>query len=149
MIKTIQLVVMVMLCLNFCFSYATKGCPQPPATRTYVYSFKGYNSGYKTGHHFNKNELLRGRIITVRNYTVAQLFALALRLENQKRIIIDVHEPEKLKMKYCYKLVVPYQHQDNFYVLMQRSLGKEFPEYVVKMEKRNRRYFMVVRDKEE
>ncbi|WP_316788847.1 hypothetical protein [Pedobacter frigoris] len=156
--KTIQSVVMAALCLNFCYGQNKKTCPKPETTRTYVYAFSGFKSGYKTGYRISEDQFMKGRVLTVRNYTITQLFALALRLErphdtsekanDQERIVIDVRQPEKLKRIYCYKLVVPYNHQDDFYVLMQRSLNDEFPEYIVKMEKRDKEYFMVIRDKE-
>ncbi|TKC03940.1 hypothetical protein [Pedobacter frigoris] len=145
--KMIQLVLMLALCLNFCFGQVRKNSPPPSTTRTYVYSFRDYKSGYKMGYRLSRDEVLKGRIIAVSNHTIAQLFALALRLENQKQIAIEVREPEKLKRKYCYKLVVPYHHQDDFYILMLKSLNDEFPEYDVKKELRDKKYFMVIRDK--
>lgn len=156
--KTMQLVVMAALCLNFCYGQHKNNCPKPGTSRTYVYAFSGFKSGYKTGYRISEEQFMKGRVLTVRNYTITQLFALALRLERphdtsinaneQERIIIDVRQPEKLNRKYCYKLVVSYNHQDDFYVLMQRSLNDEWPEYEVKMEKRGKEYFMTIRDKE-
>jgi len=148
--QTIKLVVMATLCLNFCYGQGTN--------KSYIYALTAYKSGYKTGYRITDDHFLRGRAITVRNYTLPQLFALALKLESikdnsvkvkdQQQIIIDVHQPEKLNKKYCFKLVVPYDHQDDFYPLMQRTLNKEFPEYLVKIEKRDKNYFMVIRDQE-
>lgn len=156
--RTMQLVVMAALCLNFCYGQNKKNCPKPGTTRAYIYAFTGYKSGYKTGYRISEDQFMKGRVLTVRNYTITQLFALALRLEPphdtsekasvDERIIIDVRQPQKLKRLYCYKLVVPYNHQDDFYVLMQKSMNDEWPEYSVKMEKRGKDYFMVIRDKE-
>ncbi|WP_169304325.1 hypothetical protein [Pedobacter frigoris] len=44
--------------------------------------------------------------------------------------------------------VVGSMNRDDFYVLMQKSLNDEFPEYEVKMEKRDKEYFMILRDKD-
>ena len=147
---TIKLVVMAALCLNFCYG-------QDKTSKSYIYALTGFKYGYKTGYRFNDDEFKRGRAITVRNYTMPQLFALALRLEHpagasqkqidRDQIIIDVLQPEKLIKKYCYKLVVPYNHQDSFYELMQRSLNEEFPEYLIKVEKRDKEYVMIIRDR--
>jgi len=102
---------------------------------------------------------MKGKTIVVRNYTITQLFALALKLRIAKdasdkqtsgndQIIVEVRQPEKLKSLHCYKLVVPFYLTDNFYVIMHQSLNEEFPQYVVKMERRGGEDVMVIRDKE-
>lgn len=170
--KTIQLVVMATLCLNFCYGQHPKDCPelvkssaktikvphQSANTQPYKYAFSAYQSGYKTGYRISNDEFLKGKSITVRNYTLCQLYALALKLEPPKdssekagldaNIILDLRQPDKLHKRYCYKLVVPYHQQDDFWVLMQRSLNEEFPEYTAVMERRGQGYVMVIRDKE-
>ncbi|MEJ2884385.1 hypothetical protein [Pedobacter sp. GR22-6] len=170
--KTMKMVVMAALCLNFCYGQAQKDCPTEKKkgaksikeahtsanTQVFKYAFTGYKSGYKTGYRISNDEFLKGKSITVRNYKLKDLYALALRLEPphdssereavQDRIILDLRQPEKLEKLYCYKLAVPYQQQDNFWVIMQRSLSEEFPEYTAVMERRGKEYFMVIRDKE-
>ncbi|WP_316792049.1 hypothetical protein [Pedobacter frigoris] len=156
---TMKLVVMAALCFNFCYGQTKKACPKSGTTRTHIYAFTGYKSGYKRSCRVSADEFMRGKMITVRNYTIPQLYAIALRLAppndasfkagEQEKVIIDVRQPEKLKRLYCYKLVVPYNHQDDFYILMHRSLDGEWPEYEVKMEKKGKEYFMVIRDKEQ
>lgn len=170
--KTIQMVVMAALCLNFCYGQDKKDCPQSEKTtlkgikeahssantQVFKYAFTGYQSGYKTGYRISPDVFMKGKSITVRNYTLKQLYALALRLEGvddsseregaEERIALDLRQPEKLDKVYCYKLVVPYQQQDDFWVLMQRSLNEEFPEYTAVLERRGKEYFLVIRDKE-
>ncbi len=170
--KTIQMVVMAALCLNFCYGQELKDCPTEKKkgaktikevhtsanTQVFKYAFTGYQSGYKPGYRVSPDVFIKGKSISVRNYTLKQLYALALRWEGthdtseqegaEKRIVLDVRQPEKLDKVYCYKLVVAYQQQDDFWVLMQRSLNEEFPEYTAVMERSGKEYFMVIRDKE-
>jgi len=47
---------------------------------------------------------------------------------NEKKITIDVMNPDKLQEIRCYKIFVP-QQIANFYTIMQQSLKLEFPDY--------------------
>lgn len=162
--KSILTIIVAALCLNFCYGQEKKNCPKPIKTsqnQPYKYDFCGFKSGYKPGYIVTDDVFMKGKSITVRNYTIAQLFALALRLHNnnsnndtsekqtsQDQIVIDVRQPEKLNTCYCYKLVVPFYLTDNFYIIMQQSLNEEFPQYTVKMERRGKEDVMVIKDKE-
>ena len=175
--KTTPLILMALLCLNFCYAQDKKNCPKPAKTsqgitakpdikpnnasvnQPYKYDFSGFKSGYQPGYIVTDDAFMKGKTIVVRNYTITQLFALALRLRIAKdasdkqtsgndQIIVEVRQPEKLKSLHCYKLVVPFYLTDNFYVIMHQSLNEEFPQYVVKMERRGGEDVMVIRDKE-
>jgi hypothetical protein len=161
--KSILTIIVAALCLNFCYGQEKKNCPKPTKTsqnQPYKYDFCGFKAGYKPGYRITDDEFMKGKSITVRNYSITQLFALALRLQNPNKdtskeqainkdqIIIDVRQPDKLNTLYCYKLVVPFYLTDNFYIIMQSSLNEEFPQYIVKMERRGNTDVMVIKDKE-
>ncbi len=174
--KTTQIIVMAALCLNFCYGQSkitnlnkgncatgqaaskSNGNASPQANLPYKYDFSGFKSGYKSGYRISNDDFMKGKSITVRNYTITQLFALALRLHpandtsteqarGKDQIVIDVRQPDKLNALHCYQLVVPFYLTDNFYVIMQQSLIEEFPEYVVKMERKGDANCMVIKDR--
>ena len=43
-------------------------------------------------------------------------------------------------------MVLPWQ-ADNFYIIMQQILNREFPVYTASMEYRDNKYYMVIRDR--
>jgi len=149
--KTILTFAMAALCLNFCLAQ-DKQKASSSVNQPYKFDFSGFKSGYKSGYRITDDEFMKGKSITVRNYTITQLFALALGAGKHgipaDHIIIDVREPGKLNQLKCYQLVVPFYLTDNFYIIMQQSLHEEFPEYIVKMERRGTEYFMLIIDKE-
>ncbi|MES2454256.1 MAG: hypothetical protein V4594_01895 [Bacteroidota bacterium] len=172
--KTSQIIVLAALCLNICYGQDKQSCSEQPkalqknkrikagvqpvnstVNQPYKYAFSGFKSGYKCGYRISDDEFMKGKSITVRNYTVTQLFALAMgagemksTLVQAEKIVINVRQPEKLNQIRCYQLVVPFYLTDNFYVIMQQSLNEEFPEYIVKMERREGGDFMVIKDRE-
>jgi hypothetical protein len=168
--KSIQTIIVAALCLNFCYGQDKKNCPKPikspqlkqnnsSVNQPYKYDFSGFKSGFQPGYIVTDDVFMKGKTIVVRNYTITQLFALALRLDNPKNdtsqkqvshnhIVIDVRQPDELNARHCYKLVVPFYLTDNFYIIMQRSLNEEFPQYTVKMERRGEADVMVIKDKE-
>ena len=183
--KTSQIIVLAALCLNICYGQDKQSCSEQTkvlqkhkrikagvqpinssVNQPYKYAFSGFKSGYKSGYRISDDEFMKGKSITVRNYTVTQLFALAMGTGQMKKtvmtdksyepmpaiqaekIIIDVRQPEKLNQIRCYQLVVPFYLTDNFYVIMRQSLNEEFPEYMVKMERREGGDYMVIKDKE-
>lgn len=158
------LMLIAVLGLNFCYGQEAakqtkipfKDAKPNPASahQDYVYSISGFKSGYKPGYRIDEHEFVKGRSITVRNYNIIQLFKLALEAGmpecaiDSAHILIDVREPKKLQAIHCFKLVVPFYQTDNFYIIMQRCLNEQFPEYKVKMEVRSKESFMVIRDRE-
>lgn len=136
--NSVKLGLAIILCLNLCYGQTT---------RSYVYRFSGYKEKGKNGYLVKDTPFKSAKSIIVTNYSITRLFALAFRLENHKRIIINVRQPEKLKKLYCYKLVVPYNHEDDFYVLMQKSMNEQWPEYSVKMQMKGKDYCLMIRDK--
>jgi hypothetical protein len=161
---TISIIVLALFCLNFCYGQGKQNC-NASTTQPYKYDISGFKSGYKPGYRITDDEFMKGKSIIVRNYSITQLFALALRLDNAgntsanakdtseeqtkntDRILMDVREPEKLKSLHCFQLVVPFYLTDNFYVIMQACLNAEFPDYVVKMERKDAANYMVIKDK--
>ncbi|WP_285056642.1 hypothetical protein [Pedobacter ginsengisoli] len=176
--KTTPLILMALLCLNFCYAQDKKNCPKPTkpsqvitakpgikpnnssVNQPYKYDFSGFKSGYQPGYIVTDDAFMKGKTIVVRNYSIIQLFTLALRLQKgnidtskeqaigKDQIVIEVRQPEKLNTLYCYKLVVPFYLTDNFYIIMHQSINEEFPQYTAKMERRDGADVMVIKDKE-
>jgi hypothetical protein len=172
--KTTSFIAMTVLCLNFCYGQEKQDCSRQTKSskkslqvkpnnssvnQPYKFHLSGFKSGYQPGYIVTDDVFMKGKTIVVRNYTITQLFALALKLRiardasdkqtsSNDHIIVEVRQPEKLKSLHCYKLVVPFYLTDNFYVIMHQSLNEEFPQYVVKTEKRGGEDVMVIRDKE-
>lgn len=151
--KTTSFIAMAVLCLNFCFGQVKSN--NSSINKPYKYGFSSYKSGYKPGYRISTDEFMRCKSITVRNYTITHLFALALGagdktnpLIPEEKILLGVRQPSKLKQLKCFQLIVPFHLIDNFYVIMQQSLNEEFPEYIVKMQKFEKECYMVIEDKE-
>jgi len=148
------MIVMAALCLNFCYGQdkqKANSCVNQP----YKFDFSGFKSGYQPGYRISNDEFLKGKTITVRNYTITQLFALAMGAGQAAKaaipaenIVIDVREPNKLNQIKCYQLIVPFYLTDNFYIIMRQNLQEEFPEYVVKMGNRGSQSYMTIKDKQ-
>jgi hypothetical protein len=149
--KTKITFVMATLCLNFCYGQPKSKSPIDTTATIFKYGFTGFKSGYPSGYRMNRDAFGNYKTITVRNYTITQLFAVALGAGRQIReeaIMKEVREPKKLDAIYCYKLMVPAWQADNFYIIMQQNLNLEFRDYQASMEERNGKYYMVIRDKE-
>jgi len=133
--KTTKLTfVMATICLNFSYGQMKEKLPAENQFQLYQYGFSGFKSGYKPGFSIKKEVANRGKTITVRNYTVEQLFAIAYGAGapiNKDQIIIDTIEPKKLQEIRCYKLFVPQHQIDSFYTIMQQNLHMEFPDYTI------------------
>lgn len=161
--KTTQIIVMAVLCLNFCYGQQKKACPDLNQNNIYQlkdcqYGITGFKSGFKPGYILSDNRFNKGQTIMVRNCTLIELFSIAMGTGVSAgkpgrictdQVTIDVRDPKPLHKLYCYKLVVPAWQVDNFFVLMQQNLKLEFPQYVVTMERRELTDFMVIRDKDE
>lgn len=120
--------------------------------KIFKYGFCGYKSGYKPGVKITNDVFAKGKMITVRNLPIVQLYAIALCMGQQiceDQIVLDVREPKKLWELRCYQLIVPAQQVDNFYVTMHQNLNIEFPEYVAKMEMRNNIMHLIITDKDD
>jgi hypothetical protein len=150
--QTILTLVMAALCLNLSYSQTKQKCPDQNKPQTFQYGITGFKSGYKPGFRISEHKFDKGRTIMVRNHSITRLFAIALGAGTticDEQIILDVKEPKKLSQIHCYKLVVPSWQTDNFYTIMQQNLNAEFPGYLVAMECRNDKYFMVIKDRDD
>ena len=139
--------VMATICLNFSYGPSKAESPIHNQFQLYRYSFLEFKSGHTPSHRVKKHS--RGKTITVINYTVEQLFALAFGAGtsiNQEQTIIDVIDRKKLQEMRCYKLFVPQQQIDNFYGIMQQNLNMEFPEYKIKIEPIGNEKYMIITD---
>ena len=140
---------MATICLNFSYAQLKEKSPAENQLQLFQYGFSGFNSGYKPGFRIKKEIANRGKTITVRNYTVQQLFAIAYGAGtpiNHEQVIIDVAEPKKLQQIRCYKLFVPQQQIDNFYSIMQQNLHMEFPDYKITIEQKDNKNYMIIKD---
>ena len=148
--KTTKLTfVMATICLNFSYAQLKEKSPAENQLQLFQYGFSGFNSGYKPGFRIKKEIANRGKTITVRNYSIQQLFAIAYGAGtpiNHEQVIIDVAEPKKLQQIRCYKLFVPHQQIDNFYSIMQQNLHMEFPDYKITIEQKGDENYMVIKD---
>ena len=148
--KTTRLTfVMATICLNFSYGQMKEKSPAENQFQLYQYGFSGFQSGYKPGFRIKKEIASRGKTITVRNYTVEQLFAIAYGAGtpiSKEQIIIEVTEPKKLQQIRCYRLFVPQQQIENLYTIMQQNLHMEFPDYIVTMEQRGDENYMIIKD---
>src|SRR5215217_4999312 len=97
---TTPLIVMVAFCLNLSYGQEKQKCSMlakpsranslavkpknSAANQPYKYDFSGFRSGYKSGYRISNDDFMKGKSIIVRNYTITQLFALALRLNVAK-----------------------------------------------------------------
>jgi hypothetical protein len=148
--KTTKLTfVMATICLNFSYDLIKEKSAVQNQLQLYQYGFCGFKSGYKPGFRIKKGVVNRGKTITVRNYTVEQLFAIAYGASapiNKEQIINEVMEPKKLQEIRCYKLFVPQQQIGSFYTIMQQNLNMEFPDYLITVEKRGRENCMIIKD---
>ena len=143
--------VMATICLNFSYSQMIEKSPTQNQLQLFQYGFSGFKSGYKPGFRIKKEVANRGKTITVCNYTVEQLFALAYGAGtpiNHEQVIIDVAEPKKLQQIRCYKLFVPQQQTDSFYTIMQQNLHMEFPDYIITTKQRGNQIFMIITDED-
>jgi len=138
---------MATICLNFSYCQIKEKSPAENQLQLYQYGFSGFKSGYKPGFRIKKEIANRGNTITVSNYTIEQLFAIAYGAGtpiSKEQIVIDVAGPKKLQQIRCYKLFVPQQQTDNFYSIMQQNLHLEFPEYMIALEKRGNEKCMII-----
>jgi len=140
---------MATICLNFSYDQMKERSPTKNQLQLYRYGFLGFNSDYKPGFRIKKEIANRGKTITVRNYTVQQLFAIAYGAGtpiNHEQVIIDVMNPEKLQQIRCYKLFVPQQQIDNFYTIIQQNLHMEFGDYKITIDYRGKENYMIIKD---
>ncbi|HKG05049.1 MAG TPA: hypothetical protein VKB19_01255 [Pedobacter sp.] len=146
------ILVMAALCLNFCYGQQKQKQLSPIELKGCQYGITGFKSGFKAGYVVSKNSFLKSKAIIVRNYSLSQLFALAMgagEVIKPENIIVDVREPKKLQQLYCYKLIVPPAQVDNFYVLMMQNLIQEFSVYEVKIECRDNKDMMLIKDRDD
>jgi hypothetical protein len=121
---------MATICLNFSYTHLKEKSTKQHELQLYQYGFSGYKPGYASDLKIKKDN--SGQTFIAINYTVEQLFAIAYGAGNpinEKKITIDVMNPDKLQEIRCYKLFVPQQQIANFYTIMQQSLKLEFPDY--------------------
>ncbi|RZK65395.1 MAG: hypothetical protein EOO92_26400 [Pedobacter sp.] len=150
--KTKLTFVMATLCLNFAYSQNNQQTKAEQAMKVFKYGFCGYKSGYKPGVKISNDLFAKGKMITVRNLPIVQLYAIALSLGKQiceNQIVLDVRDPKKLWELRCYQLIVPANQVDNFWVTMHQNLNLEFPDYVATMEMRNNIMHLVITDKDD
>jgi len=141
---------MAALCLNFCYGQQKQKQLSPIELKGCQYGITGFKSGFRAGYVVSKNSFLKSKAIVVRNYSLTQLFALAIHAGepmDPESVIIEVREPKKLQQLYCYKLIVPPALVDNFYVIMMQNLAYEFPAYLVTMECMGHRDIVLIKDR--
>jgi len=150
--KTTKLTfVMATICLNFSYGQMIEKSPSQNQLQLFQYGFSGFKSGYKPGFRIKKEVANRGKTITVYNYTIEQLFAIAYGAGtpiSKEQIVIDVAEPKKLQQIRCYKLFVPQRQIASFYTIMQQNLHMEFPDYIVTTKQRGNQIFMIITDED-
>ena len=143
--------VMATICLNFSYGQMIEKSPSQNQLQLFQYGFSGFKSGYKPGFRIKKEIANRGKTITVYNYTIEQLFAIAYGAGtpiSKEQIVIDVAEPKKLQQIRCYKLFVPQQQIASFYTIMQQNLHMEFPDYIVTTKQRGNQIFIIITDED-
>ncbi|WP_449436234.1 hypothetical protein [Pedobacter steynii] len=141
--------VMATICLNFSYAHLKEKSSAQNQLQLYQYGFTGFKVGQKPGFRIKNEMANRGKTIIVRNYTVQQLFAFAYGAGTpigSMQVIIDVAEPKKLQEIRCYKLFVPQQQIDNFYIIMQQNLHMEFPDYAIAVERRGNKNYLIIKD---
>nr|WP_068886613.1 hypothetical protein [Pedobacter panaciterrae] len=138
---------MATICLNISYCKLKEELSEHTQLQLYQYGFSGFKSGYTSGLRIKKNS--RGQTLTVLNYTVEQLFAVAygagMPIKHDHNII-DVTERIKLQESRCYKLFVPQQQIANFYSIMQQNLKLEFPAYKITIELIDNEKYMIITD---
>ena len=142
---------MATICLNFSYGQMIEKTPAQNQLQLFQYGFSGFKSGYKPGFRIKKEIANRGKTITVYNYTIEQLFAIAYGAGtpiSKEQMVIDVAEPKKLQQIRCYKLFVPQQQIASFYTIMQQNLHMEFPDYIVTTKQRGNQIFMIITDED-
>ena len=142
---------MATICLNFSYGQMIEKSPSQNQLQLFQYGFSGFKSGYKPGFRIKKEVANRGKTITVYNYTIEQLFAIAYGAGtpiSKEQIVIDVAEPKKLQQIRCYKLFVPQRQIASFYTIMQQNLHMEFPDYIVTTKQRGNQIFMIITDED-
>nr|WP_068890594.1 hypothetical protein [Pedobacter panaciterrae] len=138
---------MATICLNISYCQLKEELSEQSQFQLYQYGFSGFKSGYTPGLRIKKNS--RGNTLTVLNYTIEQLFAIAYGAGtpiSYNQTIIDVRERVKLQEIRCYKLFVPQQQTTNFYTIMQQNLKLEFPDYQVTIELIDNEKYMIITD---
>nr|WP_068892081.1 hypothetical protein [Pedobacter panaciterrae] len=136
---------MATICLNI--SYCQLKEDKNNQLQLYRYGFSGFKPGYTPGLRIKKNS--RGNTLTVLNYTIEQLFAIAYGAGtpiSYNQTIIDVTDRVKLQEIKCYKLFVPQQQTTNFYIIMQQNLNMEFANYKITIERIDNEKFMIITD---
>ena len=139
--------IMATMCLNFSYTKLKEKSTQQNDLQLYQYGFSGFKSGYTPSLMIKRND--RGQTLTILNYAVEQLFALAYGAGtpiNPTQTIIDVTEHIKLQEIRCYTLFVPQQQIANFYIIMQQNLNIEFPDYIITVQKRGNENYMIIKD---
>ena len=150
--KTKLTFVLASLCLNFAYAQDKQQPKAEQAMKVFIYGFCGYKSGYKPGVKISKDLFGKGKMMTIRNLPVVQLYAIALTMGHQiaeDQIILDVRDPKKLWELCCYQLIVPANQVDNFFVTMHQNLNLEFPDYLATMEMRKNVMYLVITDKDD
>lgn len=145
-------IVLALLCLNFAYAQDKHGRKSEQTAKDFKYGFCGYKSGYKPGVKISNDVFGKGKMITVRNLPIVQLYAIALCMGKQiseDQIVLEVRDPKKLWELRCYQLIVPANRVDLFYVTMHQNLNYEFPEYLASMELRNSTMCLVISDKDD
>jgi hypothetical protein len=151
---------MAALCLNLSYSqtklkcptHTNKKCPDPCKLQSYQYGITGFKSGYKPSIRITEDKFDKCKILMVRNQSLTRLFAIAMGAGTaicDEQIILEVKEPKKLSKLHCYKQIVPPWQTDNFYIVMQQILNREFPVYMASMEYRDNKYYMVIKDRDD
>lgn len=122
----------------------------------------GYTEGLSGGADVSNIEPDTARKITVRNWSIPRMYALAFTdLGNfrQNRILLDVKDSLELthlgsgqnygdwrkSYSYCYELIVPFSYTSKAYSFMRQDLERYFTKYSAVLEKRNKKCLVLIR----
>lgn len=120
------------------------------SSKLHAYMFWGCTPGMKSNRTFDCDKSQRFRILEVTNYSVAQLYSMAV-LEGgsipKENILIPPSALLKLSERYCYRLTTYESDASDIYRLMLNSLKDQFPGYTLAVEIRNGKKFLVFKHK--
>jgi hypothetical protein len=120
------------------------------SSKLHVYTFWGCTPGMKSNHSFDTDESQRFQVLDVKNYSVAQLFSMAI-LEGismpKENIVIPNGALRELSERHCYRIAAYKSNANEIYKMMLSSLHGEFPGYSVTVEIRSGKKFLVFKYK--
>jgi len=135
------------LCLNFSVFGQKKNCNSQHVSSCKL-GFSEFKGGIAPYSKLTPSTFDNWRRLIVYNKTIPEMYAIAFRA-SECDMIINVRNPEKLNIKYCYELNAPPELVDNFFVIMQQHLYYQYPDYTASIEYKNGKSYLIIIDKEE